>query len=58
MAAFFYICEYLNIAPKDFFDEGNAYPRQLADLIADLKRLDEQSLANISGIVKDLAGRK
>jgi transcriptional regulator with XRE-family HTH domain len=58
MAAFFFICEYLNITPKDFFDENNAYPKQLADLIADLKKLDEQALANISGIVKGLIGSK
>jgi transcriptional regulator with XRE-family HTH domain len=30
MTAFFYICEYLGITPKDFFDEGNAHPEQLA----------------------------
>lgn len=58
MTAFFYICEYLNIAPKDFFDEDNSYPKQLTDLIADLKKLDEQSLSNISGIVKSLIRKK
>ncbi len=58
MTAFFFICEYLNITPKDFFDKDNAYPKQLTDLIADLKKLDEQALANISGIVKGLIGKK
>jgi transcriptional regulator with XRE-family HTH domain len=58
MTAFFSICEYLNITPKDFFDENNAYPDQLADLVADLKKLDEQALAHISGIVKGLIGEK
>ncbi len=57
MPAFFAICEYLNITPSDFFDEGNAYPEHLANLIADLKRLDEQSLSHISGIVKGLIAR-
>ncbi|MEL7609144.1 MAG: helix-turn-helix transcriptional regulator [Bacillota bacterium] len=56
MTAFFYICEYFNIAPKDFFEEGNAYPQQLADLVSDLKRLDRQALTHIAGIVKGLIG--
>ena len=58
MQAFFYICEYLNISPGDFFDDGNAYPEQLAGLVADLKKLDAQSLAHISGIVRGLIGRE
>lgn len=58
MTAFFFICEYLNITPKDFFDANNAYPEQLADLVTDLKKLDEQALLNISGIVKGLIGKK
>ncbi len=58
MTAFFYICEYLDITPKDFFDDGNEHPQQLAALIADLQKLDEQALANISAIVKGLVGKK
>jgi hypothetical protein len=34
------------------------HPNQLADLIGDLKKLDKQALANISGIVKGLIGEK
>jgi DNA-binding XRE family transcriptional regulator len=30
---FFYICEYLKISPKDFFDEGNNNPAILNELI-------------------------
>lgn len=55
MQSFFYICEYLSLAPKDFFDDGNAYPEQLAALIEDLKKLDEESLSYIAGIAKKLA---
>lgn len=58
MTAFFYICEYLNIKPTEFFDDTNAYPQQLADLVEDLKKLDEQALVNISGLVKGLIGKK
>jgi len=58
MRAFFYICEYLNVTPKDFFDEDIASPKQLADLMADLKKLDAQALAHLSGIVRGLLGKK
>ena len=58
MPVFFAICEYLNITPRDFFDDGNTYPEQLAGLVADLKKLNAQSLAHISGIVKELIGRE
>lgn len=58
MQMFFYICEYLNITPKDFFDEGNAYPEQLDSLITDLKKLDGRALSHISGIVKEMIGKK
>ena len=40
----FYICEYFGITPQQFFDDGNAYPVQLADLVEDMKKLDAASL--------------
>lgn len=58
MEAFFYICEYLGVTPRDFFDEDLALPKPLADLVADLKKLDAQALAHLSGIVKGLIGKK
>ena len=54
MAVFFYICEYLGVTPREFFDTGNPHPQKLNDLIEDLKKLDEASLLNISGLVKEL----
>jgi len=54
MTAFFYICEYLNISPRDFFDKGNPNPEQLSELIEDLKKLDKDALTHISGIVRGL----
>lgn len=58
MQVFFYICEYLQITPKDFFDENNAQPEQLGELIGDLKKLDPKALSYITGIVKELTGKK
>ena len=50
----FYICEFLGITPQQFFDDGHAYPAQLAALIEDLKKLDAKSLEHIAAIVKEL----
>lgn len=52
----FCICEYFGITPRQFFDEGDAYPAQLADLTEALKKLDAATLAHLSAIVTKLAG--
>lgn len=54
MASFFYICEYLNITPSEFFEYDNNSPEKLNSLIDDLKKLDDIQLENISSIVKGL----
>ena len=51
----FYICEYFGITPQQFFDEHSTYPAQLAELVDNLKKLDETSLVHIAEIVKKLA---
>ena len=56
MQAFFYICEYLGVTPQEFFDEGNAYPGELSELVEDLKKLDARALSHIAGLVKQLTG--
>ena len=58
MTVFFYICEYLGITPKDFFDEDNAYPEQFGELLEDMKKLDAKALSHISGIIKEIIGKK
>lgn len=54
MTAFFYICEYLNISPMDFFDFGNFVPEKLNDIIADLKALSPKQLDGIATVIKEL----
>lgn len=54
MTTFFYICEYLNISPAEFFDINSRNPEKLRNLIEDLKRLDDKQLDNISELVKGL----
>ena len=55
LTGFFYICEYLDITPQEFFDTDLEYPEQIRSIINDLKKLNERQLRNISEIVKDLA---
>lgn len=54
MAEFLYICEYLNITPKEFFDEGVKNPVLLQEIIDDLNGLDENQVKNIHEIIKGL----
>ena len=54
LQVFFYICEYFDITPQQFFDEDNAYPAQLTKLIEGLKKLDTDALEHISWIVDAL----
>lgn len=58
MQAFFYICEYLGITPRVFFDEENPNPAVLESIIADLKTLDDEALAHIAGVVREMRGKK
>ena len=58
MAAFFFICEYLGISPRDFFDIDAREPERLRGVIEDLKKLDETQLTGVEIIVKSLAANK
>lgn len=55
MTAFFYICEYLHITPKDFFDMSSKQPTEIQHLIDNIKKLDKDQLLHISAIVEDLS---
>ncbi len=53
----FYICEYFGITPEQFFDEGNSCPVQLAAVVDDMKKLDDDSLAHIAAIVRKIISK-
>lgn len=55
MKAFFGICDFLNITPKDFFDTQNSQPERLNILIDTLKKLDDESLNLIAGVAEKMA---
>lgn len=54
MDAFLNICEYLGITPSEFFDAGARDPRRIRELVADLKRLDEQQFGIVAALVRNL----
>ena len=54
MTIFFYICEYLNISPAEFFDTDSNNPVKLQELINDLKKLDDKQIDSIAEIVRGL----
>ena len=53
----FYICEYFDITPQQFFDVGNDSPVELAELTEKLKKLDAGTLQLVSALVDKLAGQ-
>ena len=50
----FYICDYLEVTPSEFFDLESKNPTKLDSIIKDLKHLDDKQLDTISTLVKDL----
>jgi transcriptional regulator with XRE-family HTH domain len=58
MPTFFYICDFLGVTARDFFDGDNKMPGHLNELIKDLKRLDANALTHIAGIVKEIISKK
>lgn len=54
MQSFFYICEFFNITPQEFFDEGNSNPQRLQEFINEAKKLNDNSLSHLLGIMKEL----
>lgn len=49
MQVFFYICEYLNVTPSEFFDDGNSYPSEYREMQKDMEALDEKKPPECSG---------
>ena len=54
MAAFFFICEYLEISPQEFFDTDSKHPIEQNDLIENIRKLSKDQLEHISAIIEYL----
>ena len=51
MQSFFYICEFLNVTPQEFFDGDNTNPQMLKELFCEAKKLVYTALTHILGIM-------
>lgn len=58
MQVFFYLCEFLQITPEEFFDQNITYPILMNETISELEKLDEQQLRHILDLVKDINNAK
>lgn len=58
MAAFFFICDYLNITPAEFFESKVQSPEKIRDLTDDLALLDEDVIDCVAKLVRKLSNRK
>ncbi len=54
MQVFFYICEYFQLTPQQFFEVDAPNPGVLAELLDDLKALDSEQLESMAKIAKGL----
>lgn len=55
MQCFFYICDYLQISPKDFFDDKSTAPHMLNELINTMKSLSPEQLDIIIRITREFS---
>ena len=54
LSGIFYICEYLGITPKDFFDVETQNPTKANQLYNIAKELDDQQLDNLIALARGL----
>lgn len=55
ITVFFYICEYLGITPKEFFDYDNESPDTTRQLLEALTKIDKETLAHLTAIILALS---
>lgn len=58
MTEFLAICEYLDITPREFFDESNENPARLTELLQKAKRLSDDDLTLILNLTERLAKKE
>lgn len=54
MAGFFYICEYLDITPGEFFCVDDPSPSQTKEITAQMRKLSPEKLGHLLAIIKDM----
>lgn len=58
MQIFFYICDYLQITPKEFFDDELVNPNQIETLTNHLKDLSPRQLDLLGEIICEFSKKK
>ena len=58
MSAFFFICEYLEVTPQEFFETSNNTPKEIRKIAEALKKLPLDTLQSISDITLKLADKQ
>lgn len=53
LTVFFYICDYLGVSPKEFFDEEINNPKLIQDINNELKTLNDEQLSVIYTLIKN-----
>ena len=57
MTGFFYICEYLNITPQEFFNTDSESPQKTKELLYEIEKLSPEQTEHILLVVKDISKR-
>ena len=52
MQVFFYICEYLNVTPQEFWDFENACPEKISEICDSLKKFNPEQLEALSNFIR------
>ena len=55
MSNFFYICDYLDISPKDFFNYEIDNPNELSGFFTKVQNLSERQLIYLNELISDLS---
>ena len=55
---FFAICEYFELTPQQFFDEGTQNPELIQKAINGMKHLDEKDMLMLLGFINRMLERK
>ncbi len=54
LTVFFYICDYFELTPKEFFDSESQNPEKINRIIEYLKKMDDKQLESLENIAEQL----
>ena len=57
MTGFFYICEYFEITPQEFFNADALAPQKSKELLREIEKLSPEQTEHILLVVKDISKR-